>query len=663
MESGEFVGLIHLVGFVTGIALYGMLAVMTWRHSEGGGAPRPGVLPVLAALLGLIWNVGALVVFGLPNFGFSDPSAWVAAIAYSALGFLPAVVVDAATRSPRGSAGPSLLAVSAYGLSGVATALEVGAVVQTGNISKVSLWVLTLGYFAILLVLAVTTRGRTGSQRALTAVALAAFAATAFHLTQHSRAQDPWWLEIVGHHSSLPLVLVILYQDYRFAFADLFLKRALSVLALVAGVLGGYELLIAPLMTQSSVASARLPAVLIMAWLATALCYPVLKDGVERFVDHVILGRTDYQALRARIGRGLSDAGSESEALDLVCAQLGPAVSARSMTWELAPIERSAQEGTLVDLQDASGARVRIPTTAAPAYRLCVGELAPGRRLLSDDVALLDAGALLVVRRIEELRMERERLQRNVRESEMQRLAAESELRALRAQLNPHFLFNALTTIGFLIRTSPNRALETLYQLTSLLRAVLRKATGDYVTLAEELSIVESYIAIETARFEERLRVERSVAPDLASVPIPPLILQPIVENAIKHGIAPLKGGGVVSIAATTSTSSVNGAERTMLRLTVTDSGVGVPARALDRALPTGVGLGNIERRLSHYYGAAGSLRISNVEGGGTRVEITVPMVHGEVRAQGDDPFARELVALPVEYRPSAVRAREAARR
>src|SRR5580704_8112589 len=145
MESGEFVALIHLVGFVTGIALYGMLAVMTWRHARPGGARRASALPVLAALLGLVWNVGALFIFGLPNFGFGDPSPWVAALSYSALGFLPAVVVDAATRSPERGARPSMLAVCAYALSAAATVLQAGVLIRSDNISRISLWMLTLG--------------------------------------------------------------------------------------------------------------------------------------------------------------------------------------------------------------------------------------------------------------------------------------------------------------------------------------------------------------------------------------------------------------------------------------------------------------------------------------------------------------------------------------
>src|SRR3977135_2277542 len=125
----------------------------------------------------------------------------------------------------------------------------------------------------------------------------------------------------------------------------------------------------------------------------------------------------------------------------------------------------------------------------------------------------------------------------------------EAELRALRAQINPHFLFNALTTIGYLIQTAPPRALSTLMRLTALLRSVLR-SEGEFTTLGRELELVEAYLDIEHARFEQRLRVRIEVPQALRNIRVPPLLLQPIVENAVKHGIAPMRQGGDVTVTA-----------------------------------------------------------------------------------------------------------------
>ncbi len=142
-----------------------------------------------------------------------------------------------------------------------------------------------------------------------------------------------------------------------------------------------------------------------------------------------------------------------------------------------------------------------------------------------------------------------------LREEEMLKLTAEAELKALRAQVNPHFLFNALTTIGYLIETAPPRALNTLMQLTALLRGVL-KSEGEFTTLGRELELVEHYLKIEHERFEERLRVRIDVPQALRAIRIPTLVLQPLVENAIKHGVAPSRTGGDVEVSAAIANGS-----------------------------------------------------------------------------------------------------------
>ena len=137
---------------------------------------------------------------------------------------------------------------------------------------------------------------------------------------------------------------------------------------------------------------------------------------------------------------------------------------------------------------------------------------------------LLDRLALLAGRRIDAVRAMHERYERDLREEEVRKLAAEAELRALRAQINPHFLFNALTTIGYLIQTAPERALSTMMRLSGLLRSVLR-SSSQFATLGEELELIEAYLDIESARFEDRLRVRVEVPMDLRSLEIPALIL------------------------------------------------------------------------------------------------------------------------------------------
>jgi two-component system sensor histidine kinase LytS len=155
-------------------------------------------------------------------------------------------------------------------------------------------------------------------------------------------------------------------------------------------------------------------------------------------------------------------------------------------------------------------------------------------------------------------------------------------------------------------------------QLTALLRAVLRRGSGEFVTLAEELQIVDAYLAIEQARFEDRLRTERHVPTDLESVRVPPLILQPLVENAVKHGIAPKRRGGVVRIEASLTDGT--------LHLRVNDTGAGVTREELARRRANGLGLASVERRLTQYFGACGGLTIESVPGTGTTVHVFLPI-------------------------------------
>jgi two-component system sensor histidine kinase LytS len=241
---------------------------------------------------------------------------------------------------------------------------------------------------------------------------------------------------------------------------------------------------------------------------------------------------------------------------------------------------------------------------------------------LSGDVSLLSSVASIAARRIDGLRLATERFARETHDREVAQLVTEAELRALRAQLNPHFLFNALTTIGYLIRTSPDQAVDTLVRLTTILRAVL-KPGAEFTTLGSEIDLIEAYLSIEHARFEERLRVHIDVPAECRAVSLPALLIQPLVENAIKHGIASSLAGGQVVIAARIADQS---AQR-ILRITVTDSAT-IPTlnRADRRPWLRGLGLTSVERRLTCHYGTNGSLRIDAGSPGATVVEVSIPL-------------------------------------
>src|SRR4029453_17820139 len=441
--------------------------------------------------------------------------------------------------------------------------------------------------------------------------------------------------ELLGHHASLPLALAILYEDYRFAFADIFLKRALALLSLVALTFALYIGVVSPLMVGQNATDTRAVSVLLGLWIMTAILYPFLRRAAVSFVDRVMLRRADYTKLRADIAQLLTQYETPDDTLDAVCRVLGPALSAHQIGWvkieESEPARDQLEPVTdeIVTLLERSGNRsafVFVPTAEPPYYKINIGILSGGRRLFSDDIAMLDSVAVMVARRIDALRVTHERCEQRLREQEINKLAPDAQLSALRAQVNPHFLFNALTTIGYLVQTAPDRALETLMKLTSLLRAVLR-TDGEFVTLGEELELIVSYLDIEQARFEERLRTIVDVPEELLSLRVPSLLVQPLVENAIKHGITPSRLGGEVSIrAGLEHSSSEVKDDLDMLSVLVSDTGLGASEIDWARGRRTGVGLSNIEERLRSYSGASASLRINSRPGTGTVVELKIPL-------------------------------------
>jgi signal transduction histidine kinase len=618
--------LLNLTGLSAGIVLYAMLLLMVVRTGRSPSV-RQRVDPLLLAtgVLGLAWNLCALPAYALTRLSITTPLPILTFIGTSALGFLPAVVVHSVLRGERGRRHPWLsrvLLAAAYGVGTLAVVLHAHAA-WTGSTlpSPLGMRLLTVVFIALLAPAALVTRGQPGSRRALWIAALSAFAVSALHLSQADPANPSWVVELIGHHASLPLAVAILYQDFPFALADLFLKRAITLVALVATPF----VAIAVLGIRASAAAlplgdARVVASLLVFWIVTLLLYPRLRDLSNWFVDTVVLQRPDYTMLRTRIGRMAQRADDAAVLLDEACNALAPALSARVVRWREA--DSSASRGGTVIVVD-------IPLAESPRCTIEIGELTGGRRLLSDDYAFLDGVAALLGRRIDALRITRERYTRAIREQEISKLATEAELRALRAQINPHFLFNALTTIGYLIQTSPPRALRTLMRLTSLLRGVLR-SDGEFTTVERELDIIESYLDIERARFEQRLHVDIDVPDNLRRVRIPSLILQPLVENAVKHGIARTQQGGDVVVAGRLSTGSDGG---DLLALTVRDTGAGATEAELRHGREAGVGLKNVERRLACHYGAAASLRVDTSDGLGTTVEIRMPLGQRSVAA------------------------------
>ncbi|GAA2548926.1 sensor histidine kinase [Pseudonocardia hydrocarbonoxydans] len=212
---------------------------------------------------------------------------------------------------------------------------------------------------------------------------------------------------------------------------------------------------------------------------------------------------------------------------------------------------------------------------------------------------------------------------------ESRRRLDRAEVRALRAQIPPHFIYNALTTIASFIRTDPVRARELLLSFADFTRYSFRTA-GEYTTLKEELTNIERYIELEKARFSDRLNIKLQIAPEVLGVVLPFLALQPLVENAVRHGLAGKPSGGTITLTAENA-----GSECVII---VEDNGVGMdPARLtedLDDAHLSGahVGLGNVDDRMRSAFGDDFGLVVETNIGEGMKITLRVPKFRANVR-------------------------------
>ena len=212
------------------------------------------------------------------------------------------------------------------------------------------------------------------------------------------------------------------------------------------------------------------------------------------------------------------------------------------------------------------------------------------------------------------------RVQRDALKSlELQKELSTAHLRALQMQMEPHFLFNTLNAITTLVELERTKeAAEMLFHLNAILRSTLSRTTPEKVPLSQELEIIENYLAIEQVRFADRLRVEIKVDPGALDGLVPCFLLQPIVENAIRHGIANCENEGSVE-------TSVR-REGTTLHLRVRDSGPGLSGNSQNGH---GIGLRNIRERLAHFYEDKYVMNAQPLKAGGFEVQIAIPYEHG----------------------------------
>lgn len=662
MSGGTATDIAHLIGLLTGASLYAMLLVMVREGARSFRFAAQGTervwceracFPLWIAVLGLLWNVLSLASMLAETHTPVITSA-LAVLALSALGGLPAVAVHLVWQSSseplRCRIGP--IVVAGYGLS-VGVALWNGVALLSGDpVPDGIAWnVLTLGFLVLFVALLLAMKPMLAGLSDLVLLFLAVGSVVALPLSHHSSGSLPWWSDFPGHHASLPVAVMVLYRDYRFGFVDRFMKCALPFLLLVGISYGLYVAAVLPFIEGGAggIVSPIVSSFIIILWVATAITYPWLQRMVTRAFDTLVLSRPDYGEFCCHLAQRMNGHDTVEAVLGELCQRLQKTLQSREVRWEWVadiPVLPSFSDAFLQTAQatsytgrgdvaalvrtDDGGFTMILPTPEAPWCVVTIGPRTDGHRFLSEEWLLAEEAASIAASRIGVLRTSHERCEIALREQELKKLTTEAELRALRAQVNPHFLFNALNTVGYLIDTAPARAAGTLRDLTHLLRSILRRMEDNFTTLGEEIELIRSYLDIEKARFEERLAVRIEVPRELTRLLVPAFVLQPLVENAVKHGIQPAVAGGEVHIVARRVRGLPRhggiGATGERLCLEVRDTGVGATDEALRLGRRDGIGLANVENRLRCHYGLRASIQIVTEPGGGTTVTVSLPM-------------------------------------
>jgi hypothetical protein len=563
--------LVNLLGHLAGAVIFAIFLVLLHRGRRH--APRSGRVTRAAAALALFWNSASLLSLSWPD--LASPALPVAAM--GALSLLPAFLLDLGLDGR-----PRAVVLAGYSLGVISALLHAAESALPHLPLHRSTLLLTAAGFALISLLGWLSDPRPARRR-LAAMVLVLFSLTFAHFHEEG-AQAAWPLELAFHHAGIPLCLFVLAQDYRFLLLDAFLRFLANLF--LAGLFTFAAWKAAALAGWSSTVLAADPRHLALA--ASAAClllilFAITRQHAQQILTRLVFRRAPLDATAAALRAARLD--SENQFLDSAAPLIAAHFHAPSWHW--------APSAPAPDPESAA-----IPLR--PDRLLLLGPRPGGHRYLSEDLAELAQLAQLVAERLQ-----------HARESERARLLAQAELRALQSQIHPHFLFNALNTLYGIIPATAQGARQTVLNLADIFRYFLRHDDA-LIPLEEELAIVRAYLEIEQLRLGQNLRTELDIHPAALPLRIPVLSLEPLVENAVKHGIAAQPGGGLVRISAEISAST--------LIVAVSDSGPGFLPNARD-----GVGLDNVRRRLALCLGPSARLETSTA-GGLTRTALHIPL-------------------------------------
>ena len=596
--------LVNTLGHSAGVLIFGIFLYLLIQDRASRRLPGSGKA-MLAAALALLWNLASLIVLAANSAADVFTSVTVA-IGFSVLSLLPAVLFDLCLRARF-----RLLVTLGYALSAVCIALHLSEL-AAGNPAyhRLGLALITIGYGAFTVIAALRlfasldeNRGVLTS-RLIGTMSLFLLAMSFVHL-RSAHLNQVWSRELAFHHAAIPLALLVLLQDYRFVLLDAFLRFLANVLLAALFTFGAVVAWRAGLAPPPETPFAQ--AMLLAAICLALIVFALLRSRLQSLMTHLVFRQPDLNHLLDRLKAPVRE---EAAYLESAARELGRFMGAEAALSDDPnlpdldlgrPVLVSELPRMRAELEQRGfevAARLRIPSGAR---YILLGRRSGGRRYLSEDLQALGRAAALIEEQIEQYR-----------ESEMRRLVAQAELRALQSQIHPHFLFNALNTLYGIIPREARGARDTVLNLADIFRYFL-ETQKTFSRLEEELHIVKAYLDVERLRLGQKLRVEIEVEQSALDAPIPILSIQPLVENAVKHGIAPKPQGGLVQLNAAFDS-------RGDLVITVRDTGGGfAPARS-----KSGVGLDNVTRRLQLCYGPAARLRIDS-DSRGAAVAFSVP--------------------------------------
>jgi hypothetical protein len=605
--------LINTVGHTAGLLLFGFIIVLLVRDRRAHGI-RETKLSIVAAALAFGWNVGSLMALASGDSG-SLSMQIVMTASFAVLSLLPAVLLQVALQGQF-----KTITNIGYGISGAAILLHVEELfVSSSAPHQIALLLVAAGFAVLTIAAALLKRGARHrplpDQRTewLSLACLLLFVSSFPHFGyQHSRS--PWAAEIAWHHIGIPVALVVLLQDYRFLLLDTFTRFLMN-----SGLAAAYVACILILNERFHLwkligSSVFLGGVALVAVCVSLILFAHVRNRLQQWVGGAIFHRENLESRIHSIAQLPQKTRSEEELITQAAREVAAHLRAGrvEVVSDLGKgniLTGGLMGGLLNEAPDLSWAEAQIPLrfSSGEVRFLLTGARRGRQRYLSEDLEDMRRLASVMVEQVERFRSE-----------ELRRLVTQAELRALQAQINPHFLFNAFNTLYGTIDRGSIEARRLVLNLTDIFRYFLQ---GDrtLIPLSEELRIIRAYLEIEALRLGERLQTLIDVSEPALQVMIPILSLQPLVENAVKHGVAAKVGPGRVIVRA----HSAGGT----LRISIEDRSLGRAAGQVVRNDGSGLGLANVRRRLQLSYGPASSLDVA-FGPQGTLVTLMIPLIN-----------------------------------